>query len=325
LGLAASNKVTLLGPAGLVTLMATLKSPLTFNNLMSRGITALGLGVTAYLGVFWLCYLLRPIDALIAIRNCFGFLAAAGAEPEFWQRNFSLFFYAYDYDVVVYAWLVAMTCLAFGLVRSRHWLSRSGALWVGILLVAAMLVVGLIKRGAGTTYFEVATIATGLTAIAFAVGFGPRPNLLLGAPVVAIALWFAGTDFNREHNWHVVSKSTDLVNRAWQIHDFIETLSGPNGEVLIVGPVMWHGIEDLIALGLGDAAIQKASPFHPVRIVSSPVAAKDGDVIVEAKRLEVGEKAPEVPPSCRSWLVAYDEQTAVTVCPAQSLPASVSR
>ena len=76
-----------------------------------------------------------------------------------------------------------------------------------------------------------------------------RPNLLLGAPVVAIALWFAGTDFNREHNWHVVSKSTDLVNRAWQIHDFIETLSGPNGEVLIVGPVMWG----LAGLGMGMA------------------------------------------------------------------------
>jgi hypothetical protein len=322
-GLAASNKLTLLGPAGLIILMAAMKSPLTLFSFLARGLVAIGLTVVTFLCVFLLCYLMRPSDALTALKHWFAFLAGAGAEPGFWQSNFLVFLRSYHYDLVAYAWLAAMASFAFFLASTRQWLSRTGALWVGILFSATLLTAGLLKRGAGTTFFEFTSITIGLTAIAFAAALGSRPKLLLGIPIIAIAVWSAEINFDRTHNWGVVSRSSDLVDRAWDIHNYIETLAGPGGEVLVVGSTPWNGIEDLVAIGLRDtrtgtlgSAIKSKSPLRPVRFGSSPTDAKNGDVMVRIKRLDFGEKAPAVNEPCRSWLVAYDNQTAVEVCPA---------
>jgi hypothetical protein len=268
----------------------------------------------------------------------FGFFIAAGPEPGFWERNFRLFMNAYHYNIIAFAWSVAMVLVAAKIAWRKLWLSRITALWVGVLAVATLLCLGLMKRGAGTTLFEVATVFASLAAMMFAAALGPRPHPLLGVPVIAAAFYSMATYFDWRHNWSVAFQSRDVADRHWQIHNYIEQLAGPGGQVIVVLPddsYRWLGIEDLIGIGLRGArsetlgeAIGARSPFRPIRFVPSASGAKPGDVIVTTIKLVPGQAAPGVSDPCRSWLAGYGENMSVQVCPAEhfsQMPNTIQR
>jgi hypothetical protein len=322
LGLAASNKLTLLGPAGLVVLMAATKSPLSLGRFLGRSIVAAVIAAISFLFVFLICYRFRPSEVSTVLKNWFAFLDAIGSENGFWEGNFTLFLRAYHYEAVAYAWLAAMLFLMVEIIRRRLFISRAAALWAGSLAVAVLLALGLWKRGAGTTLFEMTTIAVGLTAVILA---ARRPPAIVGVFIIVAGIFYGVTHFSAGHNWHVVSRSAELARRSWEIHTYISELAGRDGQVVIALPDtsnLWNGIEDLIGLGLRDlrtgtlaGAVKDRSPFLPITFKFGSVKDIPEAVVVRSIRLEPGQKAPEVKAGCRAWLTGYSDQLVVQVCP----------
>jgi hypothetical protein len=273
-GVAATNKVTLLGPTGLVVIMAATKSPCTLRLFVFRSATAVLLAFAAFLGVFLACYLFRIGDMVAALQSWSAFFAEAGAEPAFWEGNFPVFLKAYHYDAIAYLWVAGTVVLAIEICHHRSWRSRLTALWFASLAVAILLGLGLLKRGAGTTLFEVATIATGLVAVQLAATLGNRPSPIGGAIVIATGIVFATIQFDRPHNWFVVSRSAELAGRSWELHEYALSLAGHHRPIVMLMPDAsygWSGIEELIGMGLSDnragklgGAIAARSPLHPV-------------------------------------------------------------
>jgi hypothetical protein len=68
-GLAASNKLTLLGPAGIVVALAIFRPPLTLPALIARIAAVEALAVAGFLLIFLLCYLGQPKEAMIALHG----------------------------------------------------------------------------------------------------------------------------------------------------------------------------------------------------------------------------------------------------------------
>jgi hypothetical protein len=325
-GIAGSNKLTLLGPAGLVVVMAAARFPFSLRSFIARSASAVLLAVIAFLTIFLLCYLGQPSQALLALKNWTSFLSAAGAESGFWDQNAVIFLRTFHYDLIAVAWLLAMAALALAVTRRREWSSRTAALWVGVFGVSTLLVVGLVKRGAGTTSFEIAIIATGMVGLAFAAALGPHPRWQLGVPILILTGYLAYSNFDVSHNWSVVSRSSDLARRSWEIHDYIDQIGAPRGQALIVIPdfsYLFNGVEDLTALGMTSAgtpgaAIATRSPLRPVRFVPNAGDAKFGDVLVEPIRHDFGKPAPIAELPCRVWIIGYSEQLSVKVCPVGS-------
>jgi hypothetical protein len=329
-GLAAANKLTMLGPAGLAVIMAAIKPPSSILKFAARVGAAALIAISAFLTVFLICYRFSLIDARTAFVSWFGFFTAAGPEPGFWEGNFRVLLNAYHYDIIAFAWSVAMILVAAKIAWHKLWLSRITALWVGVLAVATLLCLGLMKRGASTTLFEVATVFAGLAAMMFAAALGPRPHPLLGVPVIAAAFYSMATYFDWTLTWSVAHRSRDVADRNWQIHNYVEHLAGPGGQVIVVMPdisYLWQGIEDLIGIGLRGARsetlgedIGTRSPFRPIRFVPSASGAKPGDVIVTTIKLAPGQAAPRVSDPCRSWVAGLGEDMSVQVCPAEHYP-----
>jgi hypothetical protein len=341
-GIAASNKLTLLGPAGVVVIMAAVRSPLSPLFFIQRSITAAALALAAFLTIFLLCYLGQPSQVLIAIRSWFSFLSAAGPEVGFWDQNAFVFWSAYHYDIIAYSWIAGMACLVFAISQRHQWISRSSILLVAILAVAILLVASLVRRGSGTTSFEMAVIITGLSAIAFAAALGPRPRRQFGLPVLAAAAVLATINMPASYsrNWSVVvAPSGEIADRSWQIHEYANQVATPSGTTFVVLPAaqigpalavnpdfsyLWNGIEEFIAFGLVNSAgtpgaeIAKHSPFRPIRLVTDAAEAKPGDVIITAMGHERNVPAlPSILP-CRSWEAGYYSTLTVRVCPVVS-------
>jgi hypothetical protein len=331
-GVAASNKLTLLGPAGVVVIMAAVGSPLSPVFFIQRSITAAALALAAFLTIFLLCYLGQPSQALIALRNWFSFLSAAGPEVGFWDQNAIVFWSAYHYDIIAYSWIAGIACLVFAISQRHQWVSRSSIILAAILVVSILLVASLVRRGSGTTSFEIAAIIAGLSAIAFAVALGPRPRRQFGLPVLAAAALLSTSNLTATYNrnWSVVvAPSGSIANRSWQIHDYADEVAGPNGTTFVILPDyshLWSGPEDLIAFGMVNAAgtpgadIAKHSPFRPIRFVEEAVAiaeAKSGDVVINSTKRGLNDPIPSSSPLCRSWDAGYYGLT-VTVCPVSS-------
>jgi hypothetical protein len=322
LGLSASNKLTLLGPAGLVVMMAATKSPLSVGRFLGRSLAAAVIATFSFLFVFLICYRFRPDQVGIALKNWFAFFEAIGSEGGFWEGNFAFFLKEYHYEAVAYLWLAAMSLLAIEIVSRRLFISRTAALWAGSLAVAALLSLGLWKRGAGTTLFEMTTIAVGLVAIVLAAS---RPAAIAGTFIILAGIFYSVTHFSAAHNWDVVSRSAELARRSWEIHDYISELAGSDGQVVIATPDtshLWKGFEDLIGLGLRDlrtgtlaGAVKDRSPFAPLTFKFGAVEDIPEAVVVRSQRLQPGQKPPEAKAGCRTWLTWYSEQVFVQVCP----------
>ncbi|NDH55033.1 MAG: hypothetical protein EBY24_24370, partial [Betaproteobacteria bacterium] len=154
-GVAMANKITLLGPMGVVGLLALSRSPVSVllfrNRVLVAGLSCLA----AYALVFLAAYHFRPGDALTGVRHSFSFLEAAGDEVDFWETNFKTFLQSYNYEKIFFLWCLATLFVGVELVRLRAW--RAGLPLLANLLVAALLGLGLQKRGAGTTFFEVSS------------------------------------------------------------------------------------------------------------------------------------------------------------------------
>jgi hypothetical protein len=325
-GIAGSNKLTLLGPIGIVVIMAAARAPLTLPMFIFRGAIAGMFAVASFLTIFLLCYLGQPSQALLALQNWFAFFQTVGAENGFWEHNFLTFMPSMHYDLIVGIWLSGTIGLCLAITVRREWFSRIGILWISIVAVALLLVIGLVKRGSGTTLFEMSVIVSGLAAIVFAAMLGSHPRWQFGLPLIATAILLATINFDVRHNWFVVTRSGEIAGRIWQMHDYVEHLGAPGGKTLVFMPdavsIAWdNSIEDLIALGYTDhntlgAAIGAHSPFRPLRFVTDASTALPGDVLIRRHDVIQPLIATELP--CRAWLLGYYEQLVTTICPIAS-------
>jgi hypothetical protein len=217
-GIAATNKLTLLGPMGVVALLVIAREPVTLPRFVVRTGAAILACVTGYLLVFSSAYLFSIPDTIQALRYSFRFFDNAGGEPNFWETNFRIFLRGYGYAHIFTAWVIVTLFFATAIV----WLKkrRGTILLFANLLVAGLLAAGLLKRGAGTTLFEASTILAGLVALMLAAGLGLfRPSRWMLTIPACLAL-AAASQFDYEHNWFVVKKGGEIGRTVWRARNY---------------------------------------------------------------------------------------------------------
>jgi hypothetical protein len=266
-GAAAANKITMLGPTGLLTLLLITRSPLSFRAFCLRLFVALTACVATTCLIFAATYLFSFSTANKALREALAFAQSAGPEPNFWPNNFHLFLHSYGYGWVIAVWAGASVFCLVELFRQKRW-GRPALPFLANLLVASLLAVGLLRRGAGTTFFEASSILAGLAIIMLAAGFGssPRGRWAWSIPLaLGIGAW---AQFDFHHNWFVVTKSRQISENAWAERRYSLALGQP---IIVVIPDQSYStgtVEQLLqttffASGFGPASKALVDRFIP--------------------------------------------------------------
>jgi hypothetical protein len=337
-GLAAANKLTLLGPAGIVALIAIVRIPLDPGRFFKRTVLTGVICITTFGFIFLGVYAFNLRDAIIVFRHTLGFLKSAGAEPGFWEGNFWMFQEIYNYDKLFFAWAAATLYLAFEIWRLRAW--RAAIILIANLFVAVLLCIGLYKRGAGTTFFELSSILAGLAALSLAVGLGLRARTVWAMALPAVIFAAALSQFDFSHNWGVVTKSRELARKSWEIREYAAGLGRPTVVVIPDESYVSNGIEDLLNKGLRDLA---TNSFGSAKAMKERIAPRTdfrqepgviavGTAVVWFEKWDIAADRPlkETKPeearrwqtlsqiasinTCRTWRTGYSNQVLVYAC-----------
>jgi hypothetical protein len=337
-GMAAANKLTLLGPAGVAALVAILRPPLDWRLFLGRTAKAGAICFAVFGFIFAGVYLFDLRQAAIGFWHTLKFLKSAGAEPGFWEGNFWMFQEIYNYDKIFFAWLAATLFLALEMFRLKAW--RAGVILGSSLLVAVLLGIGLYKRGAGTTFFEVSCILAGLTALCLAVALGLRQRGVLASLLPGVIFLGALTQFDFSHNWMVVTKSRELAKTSWEIREYAERLGRPTIVVIPDESYVANGVEDLVNKGLRDlstgqfgaskALKERVMPRTEFRQVPGQFEIGTAVIWVEKWDIPANKALKEMNPDearrwsdlsrvaalnkCRNWRTGYSGQLLVNVC-----------
>ena len=251
-GLAASNKLTLAGPAGLAVLIAAARAPFSVGLFVGRLVVAGIVGAIVLLLVFITCYLLDIREALRAFGYWFRFLQSAGAEThEFWRTNFLLYLFGFNY---IHTWVIFAAALVwFGLAVAwkKAWISRAGIVFFGVVFVSSLLYAGLIKRGAGSTFFELCCALLGLAAICLAVSLDPRRHQMACIAVVGAGIISGFSLYEYRQTWHTAKRWGEMTRLAWEI---FHTRRNFGWNVEILEPNSEYALssaEELIDIGTG--------------------------------------------------------------------------
>jgi len=341
-GVALSNKITLLGPMAVVVLVAIARRPIGIVSFAGRTVVAGAACLGAYAFIFLAAYEFHPMAAASALRHSLIFLHDAGAESGFWNGNFRLFLRAYNYEKLFAIWCLATLFLIFEIVRLKAW--RSSIVLLANLVVAMFLCVGLYKRGAGTTFFEISSIFAGLTILMFAIALGlRRRGWWVWTVPTAIALGSL-TQFDFSHNWSVVKQSRVLGKTAWEIREY--TLAFRQPVVIVIPDISYYTggtVEELLQTAFfsaqfdpADAKLTERFLFNTVfRREAGPICVGTTFVwfekwnqsanepltetsIAEAKRWEALTRVGSVN-DCRTWRLGYSGQSIVHVCSVKQL------
>lgn len=292
-GIAAANKVILVGPAGLVVLAAATRRPADLRAILTRSACAAAAAIVSFGFAFWICYLGNVGHASEAISSWLTFLAGAGTETgKFWEEKFQLYFLSHNYHVAFVLWVAASLALASVIACRGAWQSRASVILIGNLLVGMLLVMALLKRGAGSTFFEVASALIGLAATCAAVAFGPRPRLFVPAVVLGSLAIFALTQFQYWTNWSIATRWREISNTIWEIHRYLADQKRP---VIVVMPdkrYAWNSVEELIDIGVGISGKwiflgSRQTPLAEISQTSSSYIDRDAPAppIVRARRM----------------------------------------
>jgi hypothetical protein len=266
-GAAAANKITMLGPTGLLTLLVITRFPLNFLAFCLRLLAALAACVATTCLIFAATYLFSIAIASKAVREALAFAQGAGPEPNFWPTNFHLFLHSYGYDWVIAVWAAASVFCLVELARQKRW-SQTALAFLANLLVAGLLMVGLFRRGAGTTFFEASSILAGLAVIMLAAALGPLARRRWAWSIPLALAVGSGAKFDFAHNWFVVTKSRQISENAWAARRYSLALGQP---IIVIIPDQSYStgtVEQLLqttffASGFGPASKALVDRFIP--------------------------------------------------------------
>jgi hypothetical protein len=253
-GLLVANKVTL-AAIGLVALLPPLlPEPFDFLRLTGRLLAAGLSAVLSFFGTLFAFYLFRPASLIEMFPRWVHFARHAGAEPGFWGDGFWLCFRHYQYGYIVAFWpLASVAALAVAL--------RGGdRRWPRVVTTLLNLATGagcaycLLKRPAGTTFFEVTVLSAGLSAMALGTIAGSRvgKGLILLAAAGSIAL--GAVTFPWQWNVATIAHSGDRAEVLWRVHRDILRIANGRRIVVIFPDNSYHheGIHEFLLKGAAD-------------------------------------------------------------------------
>ena len=338
-GLAASNKITLLGISSIPVLLMILKKPLDIKIIFIRIIFSGFITVSAFVLIFYFLYLLNINATLIALMNAAGFFKSIGGETGFWAQNFKLFQTTYGYDKIFYFWLVCTIFMAVELCRRREF--RGLPILASCIFTALLLGLGLYKRGAGTTFFELSCILGGLTSIAISVAIGSTTKNIFIKLIPVLIFTISIFKFDYVHNWIVVNRSVELSGTSWEVFDYLTSLKRPVQVIIIngMGEYETSGVIDL-SKGLRLLNTNEFSNDYPlvnkvfpnIEFLTQPKVFESGTAVMWVERWDPILNAPlkisdqseldhlnilnEIANKnkCREWLTGYSNQQKIHAC-----------
>lgn len=302
IGCAASNKISLLPVATLplVLLLArNLRCP-------RRAVLCLVVAGAASVSSFALVHLLvYSFDVAMLARvapRWLTFILDPGGEPQFWERFVSQLLIPYNYLHIYALLLTSILVTVAGLVWQMR--PRAGALesWLVLAAIAGAAVVSLVaivKRPAGTTALEGATIA--FTLIGCLLGLGARSRLHeVGSWLVVVSvLILALTTYPFRAHLSMYTSGQSRAELIWQAH---EKILAPGRLAIVVIP------DNHYAFGSVEEALLKGYSTFPSWTVREGQVGLDRFAPGMTFRSEYGKPQPGDPyPS--DTTIAYVDRT----------------
>lgn len=273
IGAMCGNKVTMIVIGFPIALFPLLRGPFTWLKFMLQGLIILaGIAAGFALTIAW--FYRFNLEATTGILTTWlSTIQNPGSEPDFWKSNFRGFLEQYAYEMVIGFYGLTILIVAALAVRGRKQEPRT------LVMAGALLVCGLawayfvLKRPAGTTFFEASVALFGLATMAITLvadtAFGRR---FLVAALVGWTGW-AATTFAWRQNMTTLRTSRPWGQDMWQLHsallDFAKgrpiAIIHPGNEYTYGGvpEFLIKGAADLVSWtvsSLGQPIVERYSP-----------------------------------------------------------------
>ncbi len=253
-GLFVANKITLAVAGGMVVFPALCAGGPGPRAWACRLLAAAASALGSFLLVLLAFYLFHPAAVAEMFPRWAGFAHSAGAEPSFWRLGFWHYARQCGYGWVIAFWLVA-SLAALALVRRPVGPARLPAA-LAVLNLLAGLACGycLFRRPAGTTFFEVAVLLTGLAAMALALVGGQRPRHALTLATAAAWVILAAATFPWQSTLLGFRDSARAGDQCWAVHQDILRVAGGR-KIIVVLPDNSYtngGVQEFLLKGVSD-------------------------------------------------------------------------
>ena len=253
-GAICANKVTMAIIAVPLLLAVVFRRDAKALGVVRDTLLALAACVIGFLFVIWWFYLFK----FSAVRGMFGVWIATirnpGGESSFWSSDFRNYLTSYSYGYIIAFYLFAVAVAMGFAVRA----SKRSALRFGVL--TASLAGGVawtyfvMKRPAGTTFFEGAVALMGLSGIALTTITRQRFGTLLVGLVAFGWTCFAVCTFQLRESIDTMVLSKPWADEMWRLHR--ELLEFAKGRAIVVihprNEYGYGGVEEFLLKGTAD-------------------------------------------------------------------------
>jgi len=253
-GVMCGNKVTMATLGLPLFAFLLVRPPLSWRRLALRGgLTAAGIAAGFLFVVSWF-YLFDFAAVGAMFSTWLATIRNPGGEGDFWSTNFRSHLTGYAYGYVGLFFLLALVAvLPAALLRSAR--RRAALVTLGALLLGGLAwCYFIVKRPAGTTFFEAAVALFGFGGMALAVG--ARQRWIRWVIVVAVAGWtaYAAATFEARRCLGILRESRPWAQQMWRLHR--EMLAFAAGRpIIIIHPrneYGYGGVAEFLLKGTAD-------------------------------------------------------------------------
>ena len=224
-GLAMSNKITMLVLAGVVLVPAVLARDIGCREMTMRVLlVALSIVIT-FFSVHLVSYLGSVSKMRAGLQTWWSFASNPGSEPAFWDQIFSGFIVGYNYGYfLIFSFVVLI--LAIAAVLLRHEFDRkAGFVTIYCLTASGACLYFIAKRPAGSTLFESTIFLFTLSAVLFTVFAKWRPARILTTLSCIFWLGFAVATFSFPTVYGQIARSRTDSSVKWDAFEKVRQLA----------------------------------------------------------------------------------------------------
>jgi hypothetical protein len=253
-GFVCANKVTMAIIAVPLLIALLIRDNQKPVRVLCDALLAFAAAILGFLFVIWWFYLFKSS----AVRGMFAAWIATirnpGGESSFWSSDFRNYLTSYSYGYVIAFYLISLAAAGFIAIRSPRRSYLTFALLGALLLGGVAWTYFVIKRPAGTTFFEGAVALLGLSCIALTIVSRLRlGGLLIWILTIAWTCYATGT-FQLRSSVATLVASRPWADDMWRMHS--ELLQFSKGhEIIVIHPnnsYGYGGVEEFLLKGTAD-------------------------------------------------------------------------
>ena len=255
-GLIAGTKISMAIIGIVLFAPALLSEPFNAKSFSLRLILGGTCALLSFLLVLMAFYLF-DFHSVLEMFTAWGkFALNPGGENNFWSFRFNYFLREYFYGYIILFWIVVTVLFLVGIsfLRKERTILKEIVLFIVNVLVVGACVYFLVKRPAGTTFFEVSVILVALSAIVLSAL--PAYGWFRAVIPIALLAWVvhATVTFPYEQTVSCLKESSKSARYLWGLHNEILRLAGGRQIIVIFPNNKYHheGVQEFLLKGAAD-------------------------------------------------------------------------